>query len=165
MQVLTSFLEMRAAPSAPRASSPDPAYTLERVDWTPDAYRDLYHAVGDPVGWTSRLEMTDGELARLLRDPLFELVVLFRCTVACGFFEIDRRVAGEAELAHFGLTPAAQGLRLAPWMLDAAVRRGWSTPISRLWLHTDACDSPRALGLYQQAGFVVYEETYISYPA
>lgn len=164
MLVPTSFLEMRQRPSRPPLALPDATVRIERARWSPSAYRALYGAVGEAVGWRSRQALSDAALETLLGAALFELHVLFRGDLPQGFFEIDRRLANEAELVHFGLVPAAQGKGLAAWMLDTAIRVAWAEPMARFWLHTDVCDSPRALGLYKRAGFVVYDETEVFYP-
>jgi ribosomal protein S18 acetylase RimI-like enzyme len=52
--------------------------------------------------------------------------------------------------------PEFIGRRLGPFLLRAAIDRAWSRPIRRLWVHTRMYDHPKALGLYQRAGFVVY---------
>ena len=49
-------------------------------------------------------------------------------------------------------------------MLQAAIDRAWSArPIGRFWLHTSTFDHPKALGVYQRAGFVVYARRPVSF--
>ncbi len=62
----------------------------------------------------------------------------------------------ETKLCYFGLIPDFIGRGLGPYLLQAAIDQAWSRPIDRFWLHTSTFDHPKALGVYQRAGFVVY---------
>lgn len=43
------------------------------------------------------------------------------------------------------------------WLLDWATERAWSYQPHRVWLNTGSLDHPKALTVYQQAGFKVYD--------
>ena len=77
--------------------------------------------------------------------------------VPAGFSELDRRQTPEIELSFFGLAPEFIGQGIGAYFLNWTVRRAWEHAPTRLWMHTDTLDHPRALGLYQRMGFVVYE--------
>jgi hypothetical protein len=47
--------------------------------------------------------------------------------------------------------------------LQAAIDRAWSRPIDRFWLHTSTFDHPKALRVYQRAGFAVYARRAVSF--
>jgi len=52
---------------------------------------------------------------------------------------------------------------MGPFLLNAAIEQAWSRPIERLWVHTCTFDHPRALPLYQRAGFVVYAQRTVKF--
>jgi ribosomal protein S18 acetylase RimI-like enzyme len=82
--------------------------------------------------------------------------VLYLAGVPAGYFELDAAAPRETELRYFGLVPQFIGRGLGPFLLQAAIDQAWQRPIERLWVHTRTFDHPKALGLYQRAGFVVY---------
>ena len=84
--------------------------------------------------------------------------MLYRNGAPAGFGELDRRQPGEIELAYFGLMPDAIGQGLGVWLLHETIDLAWSYEPERLWLHTCTLDHPRALPLYQRAGFVPYKQ-------
>jgi GNAT superfamily N-acetyltransferase len=71
-----------------------------------------------------------------------------------GFFVLDSREAGRCDLAYFGLVPQAIGRGLGTFLLQTAVHMAWDRPATgRLTVNTNSLDHPRALPLYQKAGF------------
>ena len=87
-----------------------------------------------------------------------EILVLYRNGAPAGFAELDRRQEGQIELAYFGLMPEAIGQGLGVWLLHEIIDIAWSCEPERLWLHTCTHDHPRALPLYQRAGFAPYRQ-------
>src|SRR6516162_4873229 len=106
-----------------------------------------------PVG---RRIIDDASVAAQIHQSAIEIFVLYVRGVPAGFFELDTAAARETKLCYFGLIPDFIGRRLGPYLLQAAIDRAWSRPIDRFWLHTSTFDHPKALRVYQQAGFVVY---------
>ena len=45
-----------------------------------------------------------------------------------------------------------------------AVESAWQRNPRRIWVHTCTYDHPRALGVYQRAGFVVYKRVPLTFP-
>jgi GNAT superfamily N-acetyltransferase len=121
-----------------------------------ELYRSLYDAVGRPWHWVDRKRLSDDELARILGDPAVEVHVLRVGGEPAGYAELDRRVAGEIELAYFGLMPAFVGQGLGGYFLRWAVARAWSYAPRRVWVHTCTLDHPSALPCYLRAGFREY---------
>jgi GNAT superfamily N-acetyltransferase len=119
-------------------------------------YRFLYGSVGDPWLWYERRQMEDAKLTAILNDPLVEVTVAYVGGVPAGYFELDRREPGEVELAYFGLMPDFIGLKLGPYFLDCAIRKAWGRGPKRVWVHTCSLDHPKALNLYERAGFVPF---------
>lgn len=156
VKLLVTYLEMTAPPAGPVVASPDPAAQVVREVLAPQDYLDLYRVVGTPVRWDSRLRQTAIELAEVLRSDRFDLFVLRVGGEPLGLCELDRHDFPEIELAHYGLAPGAQGRGLGRFLLDHCVREAWRSGPSRLWLHTDTDDHPRALPLYRRVGFRKY---------
>jgi GNAT superfamily N-acetyltransferase len=149
-------LEMRERPS--RALTPWPAVlTLEPV--AKDnlvAYREVFSAVGKDLLWFSRHLMADEKLLSILADPNTESLTLKRGTEIIGILELNFRDAPECELAFFGLVPSEVGRGAGLALIDEAIRRAFTKPISRFWLSTCTLDHPKALSFYRKAGFTPY---------
>jgi GNAT superfamily N-acetyltransferase len=160
-----SYLEMLARPAPRRVPAPLDKLALMRAEnCTVSFYRYLYNTVGEPWLWFERRLITDNALAALIHQPTIEIFVLFVRGVPAGFFELDIAAPRETKLCYFGLVPDFIGRRLGPYLLQAAIDRAWSSrPIERLWLHTSTFDHPKALQVYQQAGFVVYARRQVSF--
>jgi GNAT superfamily N-acetyltransferase len=152
-----TYLEMFERPPPIPAPPPLGKLALMRAEsCTVSFYRYLYKTVGTPWVWYVRRELSDAALAALLARPTTEIFVLYVGGVPAGFFELDAADPRETLLAYFGLAPDFIGRRLGPFLLNAAIEQAWSRPIERFWVHTCTFDHPRALPLYQRAGFVVY---------
>ena len=149
---VVTHLEMTARP----APSPDPsgAWTLRRVE-TPGLgwFRDLYRRVGEEWLWFSRLQMPDAELATIIHSPLVEVYALVQDGRDEGLLELDFREPGQCELAFFGVTAKLIGGGAGRWLMNRALERAWSRPVSRVWVHTCTLDHPAALAFYQRSGF------------
>ena len=160
-----TYLEMLARPTGRRLPAPLDKLALMQVEnCTVSFYRYIYDAVGAPWLWFERRLYGDAELAALIAKPTIEIFVLYVGGVPAGFFELDTAAPRETKLLYFGLVPDFIGRRLGPFMLQAAIDRAWTArPIDRFWLHTSTFDHPRALGVYQRAGFVVYARRPVSF--
>jgi len=150
--VVTS-LEMRERPK-PR---PLPASPLRLTKWsesTADTYRALFRRVGAPWLWFSRLMLSDVALLAILHDPAVDLyAVIDRAGIEIGMLELDFRVAGECEIAFFGLVPELTGKGHGDWLMAQALMLGWRRDLTRMWVHTCTLDHPGALGFYRRNGF------------
>jgi GNAT superfamily N-acetyltransferase len=152
-----TYLEMRARPALPRIPAPSAKLALMRAEGcTVSFYRYLYETVGTPWLWYERRLVNDSTLLAEIANPSTEIFVLYVGGVPAGYFELDTAAPRETELRYFGLTPEFIGRRLGPFLLQAAIDQAWLRPIHRLWVHTRSFDHPKALGVYQRAGFVVY---------
>ena len=159
VEVTTTHLEMRAPPAGALAPAPAGVQVVRAVQPTVRFYRYLYDAVGEPWAWYDRRRMAPAELAAILDDSRVEVHVLWKAGVPAGYAELDRRIAGQVELAYFGLLPEAIGQRLGPWLLGWAIREAWRPDdVTRVWVHTCTLDHPSALRMYIAAGFVPYGE-------
>jgi GNAT superfamily N-acetyltransferase len=102
--------------------------------------------------------LSDAELERILHDPLVEIYVLYVDGVPAGYAELDRRKPDDVELAYFGLIPQFIGRKLGPFLLNWAVDTAWFHKPKRLWVNTNNLDHPKALQIYQKAGFAPYRQ-------
>lgn len=155
---LVTYLEMRAPP--PGRLRPPPGRGLEvrrACRPTISFYRYLYENVGRDWTWTERRILGDPELAAIIHHPDDEVNVLFAEGVPAGYAELDRRAPPDVELAYFGLMPEFTRQGLGTFLLDWAIRHAWRAAPRRLWVHTCDLDDPRALDLYQSAGFRIYD--------
>lgn len=154
--VVTS-LEMFARPS----ERPDPegmeAFSLDPIDGGDvERYLDIYRLLGERWMWFSRLVKPRDELQAILSDPAVDLYAVRFEGRDVGLLELDFRVAGEGEIAFFGLDEPVVGKGAGRWLMNRALALAWAKPISRLWVHTCTLDHPAALAFYQRSGFAVF---------
>ena len=104
--------------------------------------------------------LSDAEVAALLPDAERDVFVLYLGGAPAGFFELDRRAAeGEVRLTRLALLPEFRGRHLGKWFLGLAVEAAWDFRPERVWTSVGDADDPRAILLYQWAGFIPYETT------
>ena len=120
-------------------------------------YRYLYDTIGADWFWFERRRLADEQLAAIIHHDQVEVHVLYVRGVPAGYVELDRRVAGEVEIAYFGLIPEYVGRGFGPFLLHWALGRAWSREPRRVWLHTCTLDHPKALAVYQRGGLTVYD--------
>lgn len=151
-----TWLEMTARPSYPRPHAPigKPAALLMAESPPAWFFLGLYDAVGRDYAWEDMHTEDEGKLATWLADENTFLYTLMRDGWPHGFFLLDHRQPGTCELAYFGLVPQAVGSGLGRFLLESAVHTAWDLPeVGKLTVNTCTLDHPRALGLYQRAGF------------
>lgn len=152
-----TYLEMHERPRGQRVPAPLEKLALMRAEHCTAAfYRFLYAAVGEKWLWFERRLLDDNALLVEINKPTIAIFVLYVGGVPAGFFELDTAEARETKLCYFGLVTEFIGRRLGPYLLQAAIDEAWTRPITRFWLHTSTFDHPRALSVYQRAGFTVY---------
>lgn len=156
---IVTTLEMTERPK-PR---PMPQSPLRLARWeapSPAKYRALFHRVGAPWLWFSRLAMDDAALGAIIRDPGIEVfAAIDRAGIEVGMLELDFRTRGQCEIGYFGLVPELAGKRHGRWLMAEALARGWRGDVSRLWVHTCTLDHPSALNFYRAQGFVAIRRT------
>ncbi|MGF1447758.1 MAG: GNAT family N-acetyltransferase [Pikeienuella sp.] len=157
---VVTFLEMTEPPTQPVPPMPiGPRMALVMADRPPSHwFLYLYGTVGKDWKWTDWFARPMAEVDAFVGDPLVTIHTLMTDGWPAGFFMLDARSAaadGVCDLAYFGLMPEAIGQGLGRWLLATAVRTGWDVPnVSKLTVNTCTLDHPRALPLYQKAGFV-----------
>ncbi|WP_440995333.1 GNAT family N-acetyltransferase [Arhodomonas sp. SL1] len=148
-------LEMRSPPAdAPRA--PPPGVALR--PWQAPAleeYLALFRRVGTPWLWYGRLQWPNHRIADYLAAQTTEILRLWVDAEVIGFIELDRSEPGSVEIAYCGLAPGNTGRGLGRLLLRGGLEHAWQSHVRRVWLHTCTEDHPRALDVYQRAGFEV----------
>lgn len=155
LAVDVTFLETSS--SRPFPIVPE-GYSLSRVTGSEavSLYRFLYTGVGEEYCWWMRRSMPEAELAKILHNPAVHFMVLHDASGnPVGFYELDLRQGGDANLAYFGLLPQAMGRGLGRVLLDHAIARAFGTGSWRLRVNTCTLDHPHALPNYRRAGFVI----------
>lgn len=153
--MITTFLEMREHPRL-QTRGPHRGGMLLRLEEPAVAfYRHLHERMAERgEGLAGK---SDAEVAERLLDPERDVFVLYLGGAPAGFFELDRRRSGEVRLTRLGLLPEFRGRHLGKWFLGLAVEAAWDFRPERVWTSVGEGDDPRAILLYQWAGFVPYE--------
>lgn len=152
-----TWLEMTDRPSYPHPAAPlgRPAALLKAESPPAWYFLALYDAVGRDYAWEDMHARDESDLAAWLAHDRTALWTLMRDGWPQGFFVLDARDGAVCDLAYFGLVREAVGTGLGLFLLESAVHTGWDTPgVAKLTVNTCTLDHPRALGLYQRAGFV-----------
>jgi GNAT superfamily N-acetyltransferase len=156
LAAIVTSLDMRERPK-PR---PLPASPFRLVRWaspSPAAYRALFTRVGAPWLWFSRLMLDDPALLTIIGDPAVAVhAVIDRAGIEIGLLELDFRVAGQCEIAFFGLIPEAAGKGHGRWLMAETLARAWRADVTRVWVHTCTLDHPSALNFYRAQGFTPF---------
>ena len=163
---VVTFLEMTAK-SPTIAPMPKGKVAILRAEHPPvHFYRYLYDTIGRDYYWVDRKKVDDAALAAILQEPKVEVYVMHVDGCPAGMAELDFRSADVGNLAYFGLMPEYIGRGLGFFFLRQAIEIAWSRPISKFLVNTCTLDHPRALPLYQRAGFAPYsrEDRYIELP-
>ncbi|MBP7240710.1 GNAT family N-acetyltransferase [Amaricoccus sp.] len=156
VEYVVTFLEMDRRPSYPRPPMPlGPASALLAAEQPPVWwFLALYDAVGSEYEWTDQRDRPRAELEAFLADPAVSLHTLMRGGWPHGFFVLDGREKGLCDLTYFGLPPEAIGRGLGRFLVQTAVHAAWDRPgVARVTVNTNSLDHPRALPIYQKAGF------------
>lgn len=159
LKTIVTYLEMYEKPARRMMDPPvQPLLILQAVCPPVSFYRYLYNTVGEPWLWWERRKLSDDQLRAIIQHPEVEIHVLYVAGVPAGYTELDLRQKPDIEIAYFGLIPEFIGQGLGKYLLEWTIEKAWSFHPKRLWLHTCNLDHPRALSVYQQAGFVPYKE-------
>jgi GNAT superfamily N-acetyltransferase len=158
IEALVTYLEMTGPPLGAALLPPRPGIEVRRaIRPTIGFYRYLYDAIGAEWTWYERKLLCDAELAATIHDAGVEVNVLWADGVPAGLAELDFREPPDVELAYFGVLPDFIGQGLGRFLLDWAVHHVWRSRPRRFWVHTCDLDHPRALDVYQKAGFRIYD--------
>lgn len=157
---IVTSLEMLAAP----ALRPDPpgteGFSLEPIERGDAArYLAIYRVLGERWMWFSRLVKPLPEIEAIMADPAVAIFAVRHDGRDAGLLELDFRVAGESELAFFGLAEEVVGKGAGRWLMNRALAMAWARPISRFWVHTCTLDHPSAPEFYRRSGFTAFKRS------
>lgn len=159
VETTVTYLEMTAPPQRRSTMAPVGKLAILRAEHpTVSFYRYLYNTIGEAWTWTDRRQLDDEALRAIIHAPLVEIYVLYVAGVPAGYVELDRRREDNVELAYFGMVPEFMGRGLGSYFLDWGIWAAWAHEPARVWVNTCTLDHPRALPLYQRAGFVAYKQ-------
>ncbi|HSF92590.1 MAG TPA: GNAT family N-acetyltransferase [Paracoccaceae bacterium] len=157
IEYVVTYLEMSQPPGYPYPpmSTGGPTSLLAADEPPVWYFLNLYDAVGQDYEWTDQHEMAPEDIRRILHDPNVTLFTLMRTGWPAGFFVLDARETGIVDIMYFGLVPEAMGQGLGRFLIETAIHTAWETPgTQKVTVNTNSLDHPRALPLYQRAGFV-----------
>jgi GNAT superfamily N-acetyltransferase len=149
-------LQMLEVPQRALSVLPPDLHLEPAAKSDPEAYRNLFRAIGQDLLWFSRLLMSDEKLLETLAHPGTQSFALKRGDTVIGILELSYRDMPDCELSFFGLVPSEVGNGTGRVLIDEAIRRAFEKPIKRFWLSTCTLDHPKALGFYRKAGFTPY---------
>lgn len=155
---IVTSLEMFSAPER----RPDPpgveGFSLEAIGREDVArYLAVYRLLGERWMWFSRLVKPVEELQAILSDPAVDFFAVRFDGRDVGLLELDFRIAGEGELAFFGLDESVVGKGAGRWLMNRALEHAWAKPIGRFWVHTCTLDHQGAVEFYQRSGFSAFK--------
>jgi GNAT superfamily N-acetyltransferase len=160
VEVTTWSLELTSPDQVAPAPRPQLDLTLMQARLpSPELSRFLYTAVGGDWYWIDRLAWSYKEWLEWQSRPGVETRVAYLEGTPAGYFELDASVAGDIELAYFGLLPGFVGRGLGGWLLTEALQRAWALGPDRVWVHTCSLDGPHALANYRARGMNLFKET------
>ena len=155
---ITTYLEMTRPPLRPPLHRSGKLSLLRAESPTLSFYRYLYNTVGGEWLWHERRRWSGDEVRAVIQSEKVEIYVLYVAGVPAGFAELDRRWNDEVELVHLGMIPEFAGRGLGNYLLGWAVDQAWSKPARRVWTRTSNHDHPKAIAVFQRAGFVPYDQ-------
>ncbi|MEM6438858.1 MAG: GNAT family N-acetyltransferase [Pseudomonadota bacterium] len=155
--VVITYLEMRERPAGPFPSLPvnAPVSLMRAAAPTPRYFLYLYDTAGEGHHWTDRHGDAPETLRAFVGHEDVSLFSLIWEGWPGGLLMLDWREPGVCDLAYLGLGTPLRGRGLGPWLLGEAIRMGWDRDgVARMTVNTCTLDHPKALGMYQRAGFV-----------
>lgn len=154
IELVVTWLEMERAPARSTRSRRLEALSVVKAHFpTISFYRYLYNTVGERWLWYERRALSDSELMEIIHDPNVDIYVLYLEGVPAGFVEMTNLGSTEIDISYFGLIPDFIGRGLGPWFLDWAVGKAWAAKPEKLLVNTCNLDHPKAIAVYQKAGF------------
>lgn len=156
VEVAVTYLEMAHRPEGPPPPLPSGApVSLMRAVRPPVKYfLYLYDLVGEAYHWTDRHADDPAALQAVLDDDDVSLFSMIFDGWPAGLILLDWREDGVCDLAYFGIAERLHDRGLGRWLLGAATHMGWDREgVRKMTVNTCSLDHPRALPMYQRAGF------------
>ena len=163
LRVTITYLQMVRQPTGAPKRPPLSELAVFRVKQPSLPFsRFLYNEVGQPWLWYERRAMADADLQEILCHEKVHVYVLYRGGEPAGYVELDYRQKNEVEVAFFGRLPWHIGSGSGPWFLEWAVNTAWTDKPKKLIVNTCNLDHPKAIIVYQQAGFRPYRQEIVT---
>lgn len=117
-------------------------------------YRDLYRDTSD--NWATRLAWRDEDLQERFSNPEVSLTLAYQNDVPVGHLELERLPdEGYAEVAYFGVLPAARGQKLGRELLLRGLHEALADPDVELVLARAHDDERAASVVLEGVGFLL----------
>ncbi|GBR49050.1 GNAT family N-acetyltransferase [Acetobacter pomorum] len=155
MKVIVTFMRMVSPPQHTPLALPEGWCVQEHIRPDVAGYRLLQDRVGREYCWWMRQAASDNSLAHFLQTAPVNIGLLRHGQQIQGFFELDLADPQSVNLSYFGLFPEAVGHGVGRAFLDHVLRLAWRNGPQSVRVNTCNADHPRALPLYQQAGFKI----------
>ena len=154
--ITVTYLEMTQRPAGPFPPLPvnAPVSLMRAVQPTPRYFLYLYATAGEGHHWTDRHADAEEQLRAFVQDEAVSVFSLIWDGWPGGILTLDHREAGVCDRSYLGLGAPLRGRGLGPWLLGEAIRMGWDHDgVEKMTVNTCTLDHPKALGMYQRAGF------------
>lgn len=117
-------------------------------------YRYLYEFVGRQHHWSTRRHLDDMALSQIIHNDKTMIHIFYIDGCPAGFAEVSTNLMPEyVEIIYFGLIQDYQGRGLSRFFFNEVVSAAWDEDPQSLMIQTNTLDNPRALQIYQKAGF------------
>ena len=127
------------------------AYKFKRS--SAKSFLKLYNKVGYNYEWNDMLKIKEKIIKELIQNQKVDFFLYFKNLNLLGFFVLDFRKEGIADLMYFGLLPKAVGLGYGKNMLKFAMDESYKKNVKKITVNTNNLDHPSALPLYKKNGF------------
>ncbi|CAA9587828.1 MAG: Acetyltransferase [uncultured Truepera sp.] len=129
-------------------------FRFEQGEVDVGVYRDLYRETSD--NWATRLAWRDEDLRERFSDPQVSLTLVYQDDRPVGHLELERLPdEGYAEVAYFGVLPAARGQKLGRELLLRGLHEAFAAPDVELVLARAHDDERAASVTLESVGFLL----------
>jgi GNAT superfamily N-acetyltransferase len=131
-----------------------PDLRIERMETKcPEFNKFLHTVVGYDYLWGGRTKWNKDDWYKYVNRDEFETWLAYLSGTPAGYFELEKRPAGEVCIMCFGLLPPFIGKGLGGHMLTKAIESAWEMGASKVLVGTCSHDHPHALKNYLARGF------------
>ncbi len=129
-------------------------FRFEQGNVDVSVYRDLYRETSD--NWATRLAWRDEDLKERFSDPQVSLTLVYQDDRPVGHLELERLPdEGYAEVAYFGVLPAARGQKLGRKLLLRGLHEALAHPDVEMVLARAHDDERAASVALESVGFLL----------
>ncbi len=159
VEVFRKYLEIKSLGDLNEVLAPNNDYLLQLIDRKDfQLNKFFYKQIGKKYQWNDRLGWTDQNWINYTNNKNLLTYVLKDKENIVGYFELifhgDKK---EAEIAYFGILEEYFGKKIGGFLLSEAIKRSFSLPAERVWVHTCSLDHKHALQNYLSRGMKVFK--------